>query len=716
MAVPALSRSALSLPQEEDLLPPRFTADGRPENVALEARRKLATIIDELSDEDIDAIALNAEAHRQSGQRIYLEVSYGEVAGTTDAVLQFKKSQAHITAAYTFYKDEEEGQNKRLLRELGRMEYLEKVVMRQLETTDRANSIGVVQGMLRASSAFVKGLQSVFKQVEALSKNIEAGLQNKTAMPTADQKTAAIQAIQTALAKLQPSAPNHLAIKNMVQQQVDVLLKNIAMPVAAMRADVKASATPLATVTARNAASTSAVVTPKTAAPLSVQPTIPQPAQTLVRPGAQAAQQAAVKAAIQPILRATTPITAQPRSLEAVRTAPSIPSARFSVLATPVLAERIHTQISTQPIATRVVAAAVSKPTSPTIPQSIVQQVQTRAPITIAPVINTQPALHVVAHNPQLQRTAPTARSTFTVIESKAGQQVLSTLARTVAADTSTSTPTHIAANIHVTKADAALPASVGNAAPLHATQIATPPQVTLPQTILPQASLPLAVQQTVIQPAISTPAVTTSPIAQPSTVQPIVIQPATVQPTMAQPAAIQPTAAVSVAQPATQQAQTSTAASQTQPRMNDVSSTATAPQRPIGKQETLRSDEPTKIDGIKSLLGKTEPEKDDKKSAFKANAKSACEACTTRDCANCGVKTSTLFGLKTNTIPILRHVPEAMIDKAKKMFGINAGKCAGCAGGNCASCGAARVTADTAKVSSRFANLNKTAPQPTPK
>lgn len=647
---------AASLPTLEAgfILPPHFTVDGRPEIVARETRRNLGGVIDKLSDEEIDTIAANAEAHRQSGQRVFLEVAYGEAIGTTDATLLFKKSGTDITAVYTFYKDEEEGRDKRLLRELKRMEYLEKVIMPMLATTDRNNSIGVVQGMIRSSSAFVKGLQSVFKQVETLSKAIERGLQNKSEMPTAEQKTAAIQSIQTTLNNLKPSAVNHLSIKNMVQQQVDALLKNVASPVTTQRitisADTKSTVTPITTAAPKNNTTTTPAVTaPRAATPSTEQPTL----RATVQPTIKSTFQANLQTRVQ---QATRPITSLAAS--------TIPSARVSVLTNPTIAERVHAQVATQQLAAKATVAATTQPLA--------------QPVSVA--VTSPVSLRIIATNPQLQRiAAPATRSAFTVIDSIAGQQVLGTLARNAPANATLNT----AANIQVVKVDAARPASVA--------------------------------QPTIVQ-SVNTQPVAAQPVSQPIATQPIVVHPVaqqtviqatTAQSIGVQPVVVQPTSSIVTG--------TLPAAPQEQPRASVVTSTTT-PQRPDAKQDAPRTDEPTEPKGTKSILGKAEPEKDNKKTDFKANAKSACEACTTKDCANCGVKTSTLFGVKTNTIPILRHIPEAALQKATKMFGINAGKCAGCAGGDCASCGAARVTADTAKVSSRFANLNKTAPQPTPK
>ncbi len=209
----------------------RFTVDGRPVTVAAETRAKLGKAIKELTQVQINQIADGAEKFGNKDQRVLLEVVQGE--DKPDAQLKFPDTD--VTAQYIYY-TEEQKEDARLLMELKRIQYLQNVVMKQLEMTDRSGSSQVVQGMIAAGQKFVQGLTAVFKQVETLSKQIEKGLQNKADMPTAEQKTAAVAAITQALRALPAVDPRHIAVKNLVMQQVERLQAKFNMVPAAPRA------------------------------------------------------------------------------------------------------------------------------------------------------------------------------------------------------------------------------------------------------------------------------------------------------------------------------------------------------------------------------------------------------------------------------------------------------------------------------------------------
>ncbi len=685
---------------EEVLAPPRFTADGRPEKVARETRSNLGNIIDELSADDIKQIADSAEAHKQSGQRVFLEVAYGEPIGKTDAVLHFKKTGTDITggitAAYTFYKDEEDGNNKRLLRELRRLEYLEKVVMRQLEMTDRTNSIGAVQGMIRSGSAFIKSLQGVFKQVETLANRIERGLQNKSEMPTAEQKTAAITTIQAALGKLQPLSTTHLSIKNMVQQQVDQLLKNVATPVAALRSDVKNVATPLPTVNTRNnAASAQPVTAPKTA-PLSI-------------------VQATAQTTLQPALRSPAQTGLQAKAQETAR---PVTSTRFSVLTTLNVTERV-THAMPQTAINNATVVATSR-----LAASSAQQVDTRVAVAKVPT-----ALRIVAANPEVQRTAALiTRSSVTVIDSKAGQQVLSTLARI--------NPTQpVATQPVASQPVAAQPVA---AQPVAAHPVAAQPVAAHPVAAQPVAAQPVAAQPVAAQPVAAQPVAKIQQVAstQHTVTQPLA-QPAQSEQTQATNATTNITRSVPV-QPARQEntlpaeakitalpTEIKSANSSTQHNggvQEQQRATPADPSRPAAdnsveasqKQTEARQTGPEKTEPAKLKipgLDKNEKDETDPRPPFKQEAKTACEACTTKDCANCGVKSATILGAKDTQIPVSGKLSGEQAADIKDKFAKNVDDCSTCGGGKCPGCmRGTTVTADTNKISSRMAGLKSQA------
>lgn len=213
----------------------RFTVDGRPIIVATETRAKLGEAIKELTQFQINQIADGAEKFGNKERRVLLEVVQGEDALKNGPDAQLKFPDTGVTAQYIYY-TEEQKEDARLLMELRRIQYLQHVVMKQLEMTDRSGSSQVVQGMIAAGQKFVQGLTAVFKQVEALSKQIEKGLQNKAELPTAEQKTAAIAAITQAIRALPAVDPRHIAVKNMVMQQVERLQAKFNMASTAPRA------------------------------------------------------------------------------------------------------------------------------------------------------------------------------------------------------------------------------------------------------------------------------------------------------------------------------------------------------------------------------------------------------------------------------------------------------------------------------------------------
>ena len=731
-AVAAVAKDYLN---DEIIVPPRFTANGRPEKVALETRSKLGGIIDELSDDDINQIAQSAEAHTQSGQRVFLEVAYGEPAGTTDAVLLFKKSNSHITAVYTLYRDEEEGRDKRLLRELKRMEYLEKVVMRQLETIDRNNSIGVVQGMLRSSGAFVKGLQSVFKQVETLSKLIERGLQHKSEMPTAEQKTAAIQAIQTTLSKLQPTAANHLAIKNMAQQQVDLLLKNVAMPVANMQSNVKTSAAPLSPINSKNNTGTPNVTAPRADNPKTASAS---PLQSNVLQSTALQTNAQIRSIT---LQSRTPETARP-----------ITSIRFSVLTNPNITERVHARVASQPQGTKAIFVETSRPVPhpSTLPiqmqQAPVQQasaqqiVPTRQANVQAALAQVPTTLRVVIANPELQRTTPPVTRSFTIIDSKAEQQILSTLtlntpvnaAQPVAVKQAQDTSARVvqAVNTAHTRNNQTIQVPT-NRAEIVANR-ATVTEIKVAQAVSHVAE---ATRETSIPAAIpkGVPvAEQTARVIEVTNVQHVVSSPATEQ-AKSNPAnvsinnngsnnhaATSSTAEIKSVNPATQQI--GLTQQQRALRVDPSRPAADSPAQTSQKQTEARQTGTERTEQAKLKLpglDKSEKDETDARKAFKQEAKTACEACTHKNCGSCGVKSATILGTKDTHIPVSGKLSGAQVEEKEKKFAANAGPCVGCTGGKCAGCGVATVTADISKISSRFATLNKTPQnisQPSPK
>ncbi|MDX1922997.1 MAG: hypothetical protein SFW65_07710 [Alphaproteobacteria bacterium] len=213
----------------------RFTVDGKPVIVAAETRAKLGEAIKELTQLQINQIADGAEKFGNKERRVLLEVVQGEDALKNGPDAQLKFPDAGVTAQYIYY-TEEQKEDTRLLMELRRIQYLQHVVMKQLEMTDRSGSSQVVQGMIAAGQKFVQGLTAVFKQVEALTKQIEKGLQNKAELPTAEQKTAAIAAITQAIRALPAVDPRHIAVKNMVMQQVERLQAKFNMVSTAPRA------------------------------------------------------------------------------------------------------------------------------------------------------------------------------------------------------------------------------------------------------------------------------------------------------------------------------------------------------------------------------------------------------------------------------------------------------------------------------------------------
>lgn len=730
----------------------RFTVDGRPAIVAAQTRARLGEAIKELTQAHINAIADGAEKFGRTSldkasQRVMLEVVQGDDA-MPDAQVQFP--EAKVSAQYIFY-NEEQKEDARLLQELKRIQYLQHVVMKQLEMTDRSGSTQVVQGMIASGQKFVAGLTAVFKQVETLSRQIEKGLQNKADMPTAEQKTVAIAAITQALRALPAIDPRHIAVKNMVMQQVE-------------RLQAKLNMTPAAP---RQTAAIMQMKAPSVEAKADVRVNVKVDVKATVKATAKAAP--VVKAHVEAKVEAKVDVRAEakaaPMAVQAkaeIRTAPAAPTETMRQMSATITA--IAPNVSVQQTAARVGNTSPVAVLQQTLAKSLGITPAAATPVSVTPAGVAPTATTLVSVAPVSAAPVQAARSTIS------SAPIASTSISTVSSAAPISVVQSVqAASVQTVAVQSAVVQSAVVQAPVQQVQT-QPVQV---QAVQAQAIQQRAVQQTVEQPvqqvqvnaaqqpqqqvqqpqqevAKQAPLKAVEQIVQPinqaqqriTTTQPIV-QPAqqmqivtgqginAVQHT-APIANVQPSAATPVSSATAQNSAANNAVNNTAPvsqqpavqgqtgqATTDVTATSrnrntngnpngtveqartdnqnVARSEPAGNKETpaeaKKSDAAVEKNperpntGERGQEAKGEKEADKKKDVV---ADSGCNTCTTKNCGACRV--SSLQGNGSATVQYGNTNAKGETE-AKAKITENAAKCAGC--GGCGPGGCSRVAAD---------------------
>ncbi|NDE91300.1 MAG: hypothetical protein EB059_09245 [Alphaproteobacteria bacterium] len=713
-----------------------FQATGQLQVVRSKIQNEIPRIFPEQASVFVKAFDDLVTDHAIDNKARHLDVMVSDAEGFSEAPEGAQRVTHNGTSVFVYVASVENfdtrGQTELMLK---RLEYMQALLV-MLSTTDQAGSSQVLGKEMGRQSAVVMQIKQLNAKIDTIKVGLKSQLDGKANSVNVAQQ---VQALAKDIAKIQASATSPLvkqtlaamlksvqsmatdfpALKTMTGPAQVVSLKSA--PVAAaqnnLKNNVKANSVKegpqkaqaegknlftvkpaLKTVLqAKHGNENKAVVTPANRA------------QLVAGQQQKTALQNTTKNTVQNKLHTKTSVapvalrSAVSQRYQATATPARLPSAFQRMAALPAAQQRITPQAVTPKAATPAVATpavAKSPATLRSAPVANVSATANSSPSVFARAISaniTPAAAQQTATVTSFQPAATTAPATVTVTASElvVSQPVASKPAAIRLADTQP-------ANVEPVSQPVVPLVTVApvNAAPQTAPVNAQAAQPTVAQPAAPVATTP-TVTTTITTPssqvATGSPTVTTT--ATPTAVTPAIV---TVAPTAATPAAATPTA--------TTAAPTGNPAQPTGAGQPVVEAKAQAQADPTGKAEA-KTNQPTdpqakdieaKRPNARQLPGDEADKKDDIKKQFKDNKISTCDNCANKGagCATCGVNTATLFGVKITNIPFIKNIPQDVVNKVKKMFGINAGACASCgnAGAGCATCGAARVTVDTSQ------------------